>query len=194
MSISPSGVTQDSGGKPNHHDPDALGSVHVQLSWPKRVQSERVAKMICLLAEYYYSSRKSLSMKGIKGAPDWFGYESALSQLSEHVRAHLEARRNLRGQSPVLDAVATVVSDSRFGKGRQNFVLLLGEFGATNYAQAIGHALSDRELAGHAVKAALRARIPGLEHAISKVAAETTQSWVKSACVRYLAKRLSDAT
>jgi hypothetical protein len=159
---------------------------------PKDVEPTRVAEVISVLAEHYFTTRKGLSMKGVKGAPDWVGYESALWQLSERVREYLKGRKDLRGENPVLDACGALVSEPRFGKGRQNFVLLLGEFGAGAYARAIGLALSDAEIAGHGVKAALRGKIPNLEEAVRRVAAETTQSWVKSACNGYLA-RTSDA-
>jgi hypothetical protein len=151
------------------------------------VEPEQVAEMIAVLAEHYYVNRKGLSMKGVKGAPDWLGYESALWQLSERVREYLRGRKDLRGKNQVLDASAMLVSDARLGKGRQNFVLLLGEFGGLVYSDAIRQALLDADISGHAVKAALRAKMPGMDDAVRRVSAQTAQSWVKSACRRYLA-------
>ena len=119
-------------------------------------QKAEVEEHAALLLEVAAIARErltGLSMGGIDGAPDWLGYESQLWEISEDLRQYLRTRRRLRGQNALADAVAEIVADPAYGKGRQNFVLVLGRFGGPAYADLIARGLDDPEVCAHAIYA-----------------------------------------
>jgi hypothetical protein len=153
---------------------------------PEDVDASAVAEMLIVLANHLYSTRKGISMKGIKGSPDWLGYETGLWKISEDIRQWLKKRKDLRGANPVLDACGKVVADARFGKGRQNLCLILGELGHTAYSEVLGALLSDDDVSGHAVKALLQAKATGYHNEVEDVLKTTNKPWIKSLAKKYL--------
>lgn len=144
-----------------------------------------VAEAVEFLCKQWLSSLPSVAMRGQLGAPDWKGFELHIWNLGESLRLFLKRKRLWRGRGPLLDAVAKLVSDSRFGKGRQSFALLLGDFGKREYGDVLGRALGDKEVWGHAIKALTKAKIPGFAAEVAGVQAQE-KGWIRSAARKYL--------
>ncbi len=153
---------------------------------PTSVSLTDVVEALKVLPYYYFENRKHLSMRGVGGAADWLGYESALWQLGESVRSLLKAKPNFRGENALLDVVAQIALDARLGKGRQNFTLLLGEYGGSAYGKILGRLLDDPEVSGHAVKALARSRTLGYAKRVEAVLSKTKVGWIRSAARKYL--------
>jgi hypothetical protein len=153
---------------------------------PGDIVAPAVASMLIALANYFYDTRKGIAMKGVQGAPDWMGYETSLWKLSEEIRQWLRKQKNLRGSSPLLDACSEIAVDVRFGKGRQNLVLMLGEFGNASYGTVLGTLLLDPEVCGHAVKALVKAKVPGFQSEVEHVLRTAKEPWIRSAAKKYL--------
>jgi hypothetical protein len=96
---------------------------------------------------------RGVSMRGVAGAPDWLDYEMVLWHTSEELREYLKARRKIRGSQPLFDAIAELVQDPAFGKGRQNFVMVLGQYGGLDYADVIAGLLDDPDVSAQALHA-----------------------------------------
>jgi hypothetical protein len=147
-----------------------------------------VAMALRVLSEHYFQVRKGLSMRGVDGAPDWEGYESALWKLSENIRPWLHKRRDLRGRNALMDAICGIVVNSQFGKGRQNFILLLGTYGDRSYGASITGLLSESDVCGHAIQALTKLKIGGLDDAVSIIMRDTKYGWIRAAGKKYLQK------
>lgn len=147
---------------------------------------EEVLAALQVLPPKFLKTRLGVSMKGVRGAPDWLGYESAIWELSEQVRRFLRKHKKLRGKNPILDQVACLAANKKYGKGRQNLVLLLGEYGQDSYGQTLGALLDDDDVYGHAIKALVRANIPGYSEKVSQVLAIEKTSWIKASAKKYL--------
>lgn len=158
----------------------------IQQEGAKVIDPGDVAVALEAACNHYFETRKNVSMKGVGGAPDWTGYESATWQLSEAVRHYLKVRRDLRGRNVLLDRVSSIVSSEKSGKGRQNFVLILGEFGNQEYAPALKKLVLDPEVGGHAIKALTRLKADGCAETISAVLKSTTVGWIRTAAKEYL--------
>jgi hypothetical protein len=111
------------------------------------------AALLLRVAEEAKETLRGLSMPGVAGAPDWHGYESALWEISEDLRAYLRSHKAIRGRHALLDAVAEIVADSSYGKGRENFVLVLGQYGGHHYADVIASGLGDPNVCAQALRA-----------------------------------------
>jgi hypothetical protein len=147
-----------------------------------------VATALRVLSENDFEVRKNVSMGGIKGAPDWAGYETSLWTLGEHIRPWLKKRRDLRGRNALLDAINEIVVNPKFGKGRQNLILLLGDYGDKSYGMSIAGLLSDSDVLGHAIKALTKLGINGLDDVVSAIMRDTTHGWIRTASKKYLQK------
>jgi hypothetical protein len=109
--------------------------------------------LLLRVAEEAKETLRGLSMRGAAGAPDWYGYESLLWEISEDFRAYLRSHKAIRGAHPLFNAVAEIVADSSYGKGRQNFVLVLGQYGGHHYADVIATGLGDPDVSAQALRA-----------------------------------------
>ena len=154
---------------------------------PGLVSGEDVVFALEVLPAYFLQTRCSVYMKGVRGAPDWLEHESLTWELSELVRLWLKARRSSIERDGVLDAVAHLVRNERHAKGRQNFVLLLGECGGVRYGETLALLLGDPNVAGHAVKALMKSQTPGYTAQVQKVLSKAKAAWVKTAARKYLA-------
>src|ERR1700682_3056100 len=96
-----------------------------------------IAEAILLLAHAWVQSLTGVGMRGELGAPDWSAYELKIWELGESLR-HFLKRKDWRGQGELLDGVARVLMSRNFGKGRQTFALLLGEYGNKEYGAVLG--------------------------------------------------------
>lgn len=142
------------------------------------------AQAIQALAESWVETLTSIGMEGQLGAPSWTVYELRLWELGEALRSLCKSKR-WKGRGPLLDQVAGLLGNRKLGKGRQTLALLLGDFGGAEYASALSGVLDDPSVWGHAVKALIKAKIPGQRARVERVAA-TGDGWVRKAAQRYL--------
>jgi hypothetical protein len=134
--------------------------------------------------------RRGVSMRGGEGRPDWLGFEMDLWDLSEQVRSLFRKNKKLRGPVEPLLSIGHIVEQEQFGKGRQNFVLLLGEFGGSHFVKPLEVAAEDPDLVGHALKAATKARVSSaaITRVANKLATERGKGWIRTAAKQYLEK------
>jgi hypothetical protein len=151
---------------------------------PSLDDQSAIAEAILLLAHAWAQSLTGVGMRGELGAPDWAAYELRIWELGESLR-HFLKRKDWRGQGELLDAAARVLMSRNFGKGRQTFALLLGEYGDKDYGTVLGAILDDPEVYGHAVKALRAAKIPGYAEPVRRVLSKE-QGWIRRAAKRYL--------
>jgi len=144
----------------------------------------QVAEAILVRCHSWASTLTGLGMRGEMGAPAWTASELKIWQLGESLRLFLR-RKAWRGQGALLDAVVRVVISREFGKGRQTFVLLLGDYGNKEYGPVLGGVLDDPEVCGHALKALRTAKIRGYAEPVRQVLLRE-QGWIRKAAKRYL--------
>ena len=132
----------------------------------------------------HWATLTQVGMSGAMGAPDWTSGEGRIWDAGEGVRQLMRARK-WKGPGPLLDLVAEVSADPKFGKGRQTFVLLLGDFGKGSYASRLGPLLEDPEVQGHAMDSLRKAKVGGFAEQASRLAAET-KGWIRQSARKYL--------
>ena len=147
-------------------------------------QSE-IAEAITFLSDYWFRNFKSLGMKGVEGAPDWLSFELKIWELGELLRLFLLKRKNWRGKNVILDAVEKVLKEKKYGKGRQTFALLLGDFGKVEYGEALGSVLDQADVYGHAIDSLRKAKIGNFIEEIKKIS-EIEKGWIRNSAKKYL--------
>ena len=118
----------------------------------------------------------------------FLGFEYALWDLSELLRKYLLRKRRLRGRCGVLDAVESIVRDKRCGKGRQNFVLILGQYGKMEYVATYAWGLDDRQIISHCISALTRVRAPGFRGRMEQIRDQSASTLARREAKAYLKK------
>ncbi len=117
----------------------------------------------------------------------WRGYESLIWALGESFRHVMVRNRRLRRDARIFGAVQSVCLDRRFGKGRESFVLLLGQYGGPEQIPILIELLQDQEVCGHAVCAL---RVLGAPEAAGEVKPflDSPKTWIRQEARKFFKK------
>jgi len=117
----------------------------------------------------------------------WYTYEDMIWAVGESFRQVLKKQKRLRTSQPLFQAIENVASRPTFGKGRESFVMLMGQYGGKDRVPILVSLLQDRELGGHAVYAL---RLLGAEEAMEAIRPflESEKPWVRREARRYFEK------
>jgi hypothetical protein len=133
-------------------------------------------------------AERRLVIGELKGAPPWPAYELKILQLGRALDLVQRKLHVWRGRGPLLDAVVSIVSDARFGRGRQSFIAALGEHGAGAYGAELAALLTEPGLAGYVIKALQRSgNGEYLGAVLAAASADGERPWVRSAARMYAA-------
>ena len=153
------------------------------LATPDPVVTGRAILIAC---NEWEATERGLVIAELKDAAPWPAYELKILQLG---RALDLVQRKLgcwKGRGPLLDTVADVIADLRFGRGRQSFVAALGEHGDAAYGPELAALLSEPGMTGYAVKALHRSgNGEYLEQVRAASEADGGRPWVRSAARMY---------
>jgi hypothetical protein len=81
----------------------------------------------------------------------WYEYEHLIWGVGESFRQILKRNKSLRKEGELLEEFEKVVLNSAYGKGRQSFVMLLGQYGDHRQVKTLKQLLKDEEVQGHAI-------------------------------------------
>jgi hypothetical protein len=131
-------------------------------------------------------SERALVIPELKDTAPWAAYELKILQLGRATDFVIRKLGIWKGRGHLLDAVALVAADGRFGRGRQSFAGTLGEHGEGAYGAELAALLTDEGMVGYAVKALHRsANGEYLPQVLA--AAQGGRPWVQSAVRAYVA-------
>ncbi|MBI1178763.1 hypothetical protein GC207_15130 [bacterium] len=117
----------------------------------------------------------------------WHRYEQLIWALGESFRQIMLRIRTFRRSEPIFEAVKQLCLEQRFGKGRQSFVMLLGQYGGPTVVPTLTRLLSDSEVAGHAIYSL---RLLGASNAADDVRPflRSPVTWIKKEALKYFQK------
>ena len=124
---------------------------------------------------------------GPDGPIIWANHEQLVWSLGESIRQILRRHRMLRKDQDLWKAVEGVAADVAVGKGREPFVMLLGQYGGRSRAPLLLRLLDDPQIVGHALYALRRL---GVSDAREKARALLShrRAWIRSEAKKYLKK------
>jgi len=117
----------------------------------------------------------------------WQHYETLLWTLGESFRRQLKRHRSFRRRPTLFTPVAALCEDPGYGKGRESFTLLLGQYGGPAMAPVLLRLLSDPVVHGHALYA-LRLLGDPAGIPVARSLLTSPRSWVRGEARKYLAK------
>ncbi len=117
----------------------------------------------------------------------WFRYESLIWALGESFRQIMLRARLLRKRERIFANVREMCLDRGFGKGRESFTVLLGQYGGKEQVPTLVRLLDDPEVSGHAVHAL---RLLGASEPAERVRPllNSPKAWVRKEARKYFQK------
>lgn len=159
----------------------------IKSSAAYKLEPADIAEMVRVLSIYWLETRRGVYMKGVRGAEDWLEFEHRMWTLGEDLRELFKKNKKWRGKNDLNDLIALVLLDSAFGKGRQTFALLLGNYGiGGEYDSVLGKVLSDNQVCGHAIKSLNKLKADGYCQPVLNILKEKHPTWIKKAAKKYI--------
>lgn len=121
----------------------------------------------------------------------WYGYESITWALGEQFRQLMKSKPRLRKSAKIWNSIEALCADTRLGKGRESFTMLLGQYGGPQRVPVLMTLLADPEVQGHALYALRLLGSPdGVE--VAEKLLGSGRAWVRAEAKKYLRKVAPD--
>ena len=153
------------------------------LSGPALASVPMIAPV--LFATFRDVSVRIAPERGQPGEIVWYQYESLLWTLGESARRLLQRLRPLRRERLFWQAAEALVEHAPYGKGRESWVMLLGQYGSAERVPVLLRLLEDPEVLGHALYALRRLRAPEGRVAAERLL-EAPRAWIRQEARKYL--------
>ena len=117
----------------------------------------------------------------------WYEYETLIWTFGEVFRQVLQKYRGLRRKEELLHNIEMMCKDKQFGKGRESYIMLLGQYGGPERIPVLIELLDDQEIQGHAVYSL---RLLGAVEAEKKMYPflHHEKSWIRKEAKKYYTK------
>lgn len=117
----------------------------------------------------------------------WRRHEFLVWTLGESFRRIMIRTSRLQGCACVFDAVRSLCFDQQFGKGRQSFTMLLGQYGGPAQIPALIQLLDDPEICGQAIYSL---RLLGASETADRIRPylDSPKAWIRKAAVAFFQK------
>lgn len=146
----------------------------------------KAARAIRMACAHWLKEERGFVTPELHGVAPWHSFEMKIYRLGKALPLVMKKFDLWKGESEVLDACVAVMKKRELGRGRQTFVLTLGEHGGAIYGEALAGALRDDEIAGYAMRALYDGHHTGYANEVRIAAAKSDVVWVQNAAKRYL--------
>lgn len=116
-----------------------------------------------------------------------YEYESLIWQIGETFRQTLTRNKTLRNSKRLFDAIEQVVLDRKYGRGRESFVMLFGQYKKCEYISTLVSLLDDPDVNGHSVYSLRLIGDPLVKEKIRPFL-DCPKTWVRNEARKYFAK------
>lgn len=133
-------------------------------------------------------TRTGLSMKGIDGAPDWYGYERIIWESGFKYIEPILKNKKYRGKNVLLDGMLSLCLQKKYGKGRQSLVMLVGKYGAIDYASSLANLMDDSDVSIHVISALTQMKDLSQYEKLKKISEEKKAKIERNYARKYIKK------
>lgn len=121
---------------------------------------------------------------GIPGVPGWHEEELALWNQGEAIRQLVRTARKKLNRTQAAE-ILDICKNRNAGRGRESFVMLLGQRAYAEYAPQIAALLGDRDVGGHCVYTLYKMGAAGYDTEIAPFLTHE-KKWVSDYAKRYM--------
>jgi hypothetical protein len=148
---------------------------------------DEMLRHIAELPSFRERFRDEYVVLAAEGPIIWANHEQLAWALGESIRNALRRNRALRKEPRFWAAVEVVAADKAVGKGREPYVMLLGQYGGRSRAPQLMALLDDPEVSGHALHALRLLAAPGAEEK-ARALLTHRRAWIRQEAKKYLQK------
>ena len=123
-------------------------------------------------------------MENAPGVPAWYGFEFEVWNAGEEIRQLVFASKK-RFHKNQTDRILAVCLNKNAGRGRQSFVMLLGQRKYCDCAGVLIPLLDDADVNGHVIEAVYKMRAKGYTAMIAPFL-NHKQAWIRNAAKKYV--------
>lgn len=145
----------------------------------------QLSNLLIELCEYWFINNKNISKTSFSKIL-WHDYELKIWKLGEDLRILFKKDKKLKNSILIQQNIEKIALNKKYGKGRESFVLLIGEIKAISCIQTLVELLTDPEVRGHAIISLTKLRAKGMENEINQIFL-SSKGWIKNAAKKYVA-------
>jgi hypothetical protein len=129
---------------------------------------------------------KEVSMSGPNVKFVWYRFEYLIWTFGEDLRTILKNKKFNKSEL-IANAVIKILNDKRYGKGRETFALLVGNFKFQLNEKDVRVLLEDEDVYGHLINSLRKLKMRGFEDRMKQII-NSEKGWIKSEAKKYLEK------
>lgn len=149
---------------------------------------ENLSNLINDLCKYWFVNNKEKGDSKFSFRA-WYSFEFYIWQLGENLR-NIIRKKNFKKSAQVEKAIINVLMNNTYGKGRETFALLVGEFKFHLSEKQIGILLDDNDVYGHIIISLIKLKMKGFDEKIKEIM-NSEKGWIKQEAKKYLEKSTS---
>jgi hypothetical protein len=152
------------------------------------LNEESLSILIDDLCRYWFENNKEKANSEFS-LRVWYSFEYNIWRLGENLR-NIIKKRNFKKSARVEKTIIDVLMNNRYGKGRETFALLVGEFKFHLSDKQIEILLEDKDIYGHLINSLRKLKIKGFDEKMKSII-NSEKGWIKSEAKKYLDKSAS---
>jgi len=124
---------------------------------------------------------------GFPDVPNWHKYEHAIWGLGEKVRQLLFKHKALRKDKDIIKKILQISLDPNSKRGRQSFILLLGNINCKPFANQLITQINDKSVDGQVIDSIYKMKASGYSEIISPYC-HNKKTWIRNIAKKYIEK------
>ena len=149
-----------------------------------KMTDKKLSSLICNLCEFWLNTENHIASSKFS-RNIWYSYEYKIWNLGENLRFLLKRRKDIQKSESLQKTINAIISNKKYGKGRESFALLPGEFKFSLSIDTLIKMLYDEDIQGHIIISLIKLKVKGLDKEI-KLIAETKDGWISKKAKKYL--------
>ena len=125
-----------------------------------------------------------LPPKDFPGIPEYHSFENDVWSYGEEIRPLLTKHPELRVDTEIQERILKICLNKNAKRGRQSFIMLIGNLKFSNYAQEISTQINDPFVSGHVISTLTKMKKAGFYREVSPFL-ESKITWVRKEAKKY---------
>lgn len=147
---------------------------------------ENLPNILIDLCNYWFENNANIASSKFS-TNTWYSYEYKIWELGEALRKLLKKKKYLVKDEFLQISINEIIDQKKYGKGRQSFSLLPGEFKFFSSINVLVKNINDEDIQGQVLNSLTKLKVKGLDNEISLIYSKN-KGWVKKEAKKYLSK------
>lgn len=160
------------------------------MSLNKKIRLSKVYTQQGYLSEFCENIFNNMNFEeepAFKDMPKRMAYETEIWMIGEQIRQEIASSKRDKISPLLLNEILTVINTTKYGKGRESFVMTLHYFRNNPIVESnLRNLLDDKQLYGFAIKELNKLKSYHLINKIEDILAQEKTAWIKKEAKLYI--------